>query len=324
MKKLLCTFAVIGALSVGTTAFATVDIGITVRSKPIATDSPPIDDQGRVLVPIRAVSEALGAAVDWDAKTDTVVVRKWSQTIKLTVGKKTAATETFGNNSSSSGPISLDVPAKAVHNRVYVPLRFVSEQYGYKVEWKNNTVAIESPLSDKQRDALYTGDLAASRNLVMEAMFSGTHYEHTPLRTLHESEDYSTAFLFPEGEALRFFTIEGNETATYYEYKDDFLVATWQAHFDGSIGDSFQLLLEEKLKDRTGPTPKIDKPLVFYSRGIAGDSSTEESGLIGLDGKVTRIGFEHTVGGSVTDSSGKLTVTQPDEVRKEVVPIPQN
>lgn|GEM_PF-6721232 len=81
MKKLLYTFAMIGAISIGSTAFATGGISITVKNKQIPTDSPPIYDQGRVLVPLRAVSEALGASVEWNQKSKTATVRKWSEIV---------------------------------------------------------------------------------------------------------------------------------------------------------------------------------------------------------------------------------------------------
>ncbi|WP_314589971.1 hypothetical protein [Paenibacillus terrigena] len=159
----------------------------------------------------------------------------------------------------------------------------------------------------------------------MDAMFSRIgHYEHMPIQTLHAYEDYSNTFIFPEGEALRFFAIEGNETVTHFEYQDDFLVATWQAHINKNNGeDSIQQLLKDNLIDRTGPTSEINKSFLYYSHGIMGDSSWEESGQISIGGKVTQTGFKSEVAGGVKDSSGTITLTRPDEIRKEVIKLPQ-
>ena len=66
------------------------------------------------------------------------------------------------------------------------------------------------------------------------------NYEHPPLKTNYPVS--SEAFLFPEGEALRFFMIENNETITFFEYKDDFFVATWQAHVEQVEGNVIQQL----------------------------------------------------------------------------------
>ncbi|CAM3130695.1 stalk domain-containing protein [Paenibacillus sediminis] len=100
-----------------------------------------------------------------------------------------------GNYGSSKETVKLDISIKSVHNRIYVPLRFVSEQYGYKVGWANHTVSIQSPLYEKERVALYAGNLAAARKIAMSAMFAGGHYEPTPLQTLHRTENYDTEFL---------------------------------------------------------------------------------------------------------------------------------
>ncbi|MNV29107.1 hypothetical protein D3C71_1203200 [compost metagenome] len=321
MKKLLCTFFIIGLVSFNYSASAAKDISITVKNKQLFTDSPPILIQGRVLVPLRAVSESLGASVDWNQHNSTATVSKWSERISLTVGKETARIEVSLNGAVI---VPLDVPVKTVNNRVYVPLRFVSEQYGYRVTWRDNTVSIQSPLDSSGRAKLYKGDLSTSRQIAIGAVYGGTHYEHRPLTTSHMYEDYSTAFLFPEGEALRFFTVEGNETVTLFEYKDDFLVATWQAHVQQIRQDSIQQLLEDKLKDRTGPIPKIKKPFLYYSSGYFGDNSTEEYGRIDIDAKYTQTGYERKVGGSVTDSSGTFSLILPNEKRKEIIEIPQD
>ncbi|RUT31725.1 copper amine oxidase N-terminal domain-containing protein [Paenibacillus zeisoli] len=322
MKKLLYTFIILGVFSFNASAFAATDIGITVKDKPLKSDSRPILVQGRVMVPLRAVSESLGASVQWNSHNHTATVSKWSETISLTVGKKTARIDGGVRGAES---IPLDVPVKTVSNRVYVPLRLISEQYGYKVTWSDHTVSIQSPLTPSGRAKLYKGDLSTSRSIAMDtALFSGAHYEHQPLTISHEQEDYSAAFLFPEGEALRFFMIAGSETITLFEYKDDFLVATWQAHVQKIGQDPLQQLLEDKLKDRTGPTPTIKKPFLYYDSGYFGDASYEEYGRIDKDSKYTRTAYLRKMGGLVTESTGTFTLLLPDEKRKEVITIPKN
>lgn len=63
-----------------------------------------------------------------------------------------------------------------------MPLRFVSEQFGYKVGWVNHTVSIKSPLGEKELALVYAGDLAAAREIAINDMFAGDHNEHTPLK----------------------------------------------------------------------------------------------------------------------------------------------
>ncbi|WP_433945209.1 copper amine oxidase N-terminal domain-containing protein [Paenibacillus sp. SN-8-1] len=322
MKKLLYTFILMGVFSFNASAFAAGDIGITVKDKPLKSDRYPILVQGRVLVPLRAVSESLGASVSWNPHTKTVTVSKWSESMSLTPGSKKARIE---GGLRGAVTIPLDVPVRTVNNRVYVPLRLISEQYGYRVDWSNNTVSIQSPLTPSGRAKLYKGDLSTSRSIAMDtALYNGAHYEHRPLATSHEQEDYSTAFLFPEGEALRFFMITGSETITLFEYKDDFLVATWQAHVQKIGQDPVQQLFENKLKDRTGPTPTIKKPFMYYNSGYFGDTSYEEYGRYDKDAKYTKTGSLRKMGRFVTESTGTFSLILPDEKRKEVITIPRD
>lgn len=75
MRKVLVPALLIAALfAVAAAAFAQGHITIVVNGRPIATDVPPQNVNGRVMVPIRFVAEALGANVGWDGNTQTVTI----------------------------------------------------------------------------------------------------------------------------------------------------------------------------------------------------------------------------------------------------------
>ncbi|MCR4419048.1 MAG: phosphate ABC transporter substrate-binding protein PstS family protein [Clostridia bacterium] len=103
------------------------DISVRVDGKELVLDSPPVLDQGRVLVPMRAVFEALGATVKWEAATQTVSGQKGNTSVILKVGQKQATV--------SGKSVALDAPARLVSGRVLVPLRFVAEALGASVSW---------------------------------------------------------------------------------------------------------------------------------------------------------------------------------------------
>ncbi|MGO4106365.1 copper amine oxidase N-terminal domain-containing protein [Paenibacillus sp. YAF4_2] len=321
MKKFIITCALIGMLCFSSTALAAENISIKVKNKLVQTDSAPVIVQGRVLVPLRTVSESLGASVEWRQQQKTAIVSKWSKKASLTVGKKTAWVE----NSAArelNGYFSLDVTVRIINNRVYVPLRFISQQLGYEVSYQNNTVSIESPYAGKYNENYYaqilSGDLGRSRNILVSNMgaYGLRNYEHTPLKTVQPAS--SMAFLFPEGEALRFFLIENNETITYFEYKDDFIVATWQAHVEQIEGNAIEQLFADKLKDRTGATPQINKPFFYHYIEPYGNE-VQRSGRIDIDGKYTETGYKNE-----SESLGTIANVLPNEVRNEVIAIPQN
>jgi hypothetical protein len=101
-------------------------------------DSPPIIREGRTLLPIRAVIEALGGSVGWDAVQRKATVTLGMHTVEVWIGSKEARVD--GVN------IALDVAAIIVNSRTLLPLRFVAENLGCTVTWDpvGRTVTIES------------------------------------------------------------------------------------------------------------------------------------------------------------------------------------
>jgi len=101
-------------------------------------DTPPVNVDGRILVPVRAIFEALGATVQWDEQTKIVTGIKGTTKILLMVDSKDAVVNDVKK--------VLDVPAKIINNRVLVPARFISESLGATVEWcdVSNTVFVYS------------------------------------------------------------------------------------------------------------------------------------------------------------------------------------
>jgi len=101
---------------------------------PMTFEVPPIIENGRTLVPLRAIFEALGAVVSWDEQTSTVTAVKGDKSVVLQIGSTIA---------KINGQIKiLDVPAKVVNGRTLAPLRFVGEAYGGTVAWNAETETI--------------------------------------------------------------------------------------------------------------------------------------------------------------------------------------
>lgn len=100
---------------------------------------PFIDARERTLVPIRFVSEALGAKVDWDNDTKTVYIEKDNDKIRYTINEFRA----YLNDKV----VSFDSFGILKENRTFVPLRFISEMLMCDVAWSDSekTVKIKSP-----------------------------------------------------------------------------------------------------------------------------------------------------------------------------------
>jgi len=112
-------------------------------------DVPPMIIDNRTMVPMRAIFEAFGMAVDWNPYFQFIYASRGADRIKLRVGEPLMTVVTgyddyyTENNQATNFP--LDVPPQIVDNRTLVPLRAISEATGASVEWDEatRTVTIE-------------------------------------------------------------------------------------------------------------------------------------------------------------------------------------
>lgn len=95
------------------------------------SDLPPVIKEGRVLIPVRAVTRALGAYVTWDPDDNTVVIVRGDITIEFTIGDSF-----FLVNGVEQ---QFDVPAQILCNRTFVPLRFIAAALGERANYDSVT-----------------------------------------------------------------------------------------------------------------------------------------------------------------------------------------
>lgn len=106
-------------------------ISVYVNNKKLYCDQDPMLTNGRVMVPLRSIMEALGATVSWEAKTQTVNAQKPGFAFMMTIGEWFA----FANGNQ----ITLDVPATIENGRTLVPVRVISESLGAGVSWNGTS-----------------------------------------------------------------------------------------------------------------------------------------------------------------------------------------
>jgi hypothetical protein len=102
------------------------------------TDRHPIIVDGRTLVPIRDVFEAIGFNVNWHSDTSTVTLDDGFFVVTIQIGASFFSV--ISNNDSVI--YQLDVPAQIVNGRTMLPLRAVLESVGYYLDWDNITKTI--------------------------------------------------------------------------------------------------------------------------------------------------------------------------------------
>lgn len=97
------------------------------------TDATPVNKQGRIMVPFRAILEALGAKVDWIEETRTVTAKTDDTFISFRVGQPNIDVTRNGERSVKVMDV---VPyIDPALGRTYVSTRFVSEALGFTVGW---------------------------------------------------------------------------------------------------------------------------------------------------------------------------------------------
>jgi streptogramin lyase len=102
-------------------------IQVYVNGTLVQMDVAPKIVDGRILVQMRPIFEALGATVQWNPADKSIVAAEGNTIIKLQIGSTTAY--------KNGAPVTLAAPPIIVNGHTLVPTRFVSEAFGYNVTY---------------------------------------------------------------------------------------------------------------------------------------------------------------------------------------------
>ncbi len=196
MKKIVCTvLLLLAAFLAALPVWAADDIAIYIDGERLATDVAPEIVNGVTFVPVRVVSEKLGATVEYSSLSKEVWVSNFDTNgslIKLPLGQKTAkkstelylegnindpevqavaqlypeiaaelahmTTENFGGNFIIHSEITLLAAPYIKNGRTMLPLRFVSEELGCQVDW--NAAAREIQITRQDGNAIHSMTIA--------------------------------------------------------------------------------------------------------------------------------------------------------------------
>lgn len=131
-------------------------IRVDVDGQPLSFNVPPMHVNGRVMVPLRGIFEALGARVDWNSNSRTIHATSSDTDVELIIGDRNAMV--------NGQTVRLDTPAMILRGSTMVPLRFVSEALGADVKWFQATqsVSITTGTKISMRDPLDDGYIEPS------------------------------------------------------------------------------------------------------------------------------------------------------------------
>lgn len=127
---LLLLFLVLSPASI----LAADNIKLVIDGSIIKTTPQPVIENSRTLVPVRLISEKLGALVEWNEQNRIVHIVKGNRSVILKIDSQLVE---YMNGDKIYN--LCDVPPKIISDRTYVPLRLVSSALGVSVNWEDSS-----------------------------------------------------------------------------------------------------------------------------------------------------------------------------------------
>jgi hypothetical protein len=110
-------------------------VEVRVDGQQVISDVPPVTTPKGVYVPLRPVSDALGADTRYERKSGDVVVTRGDQTVHLKIGSTHAKLNGM--------PVTLKHAPFRVRGRVMVSLRAVQQVFGVRVRFDKVTARVD-------------------------------------------------------------------------------------------------------------------------------------------------------------------------------------
>ena len=142
---------------------------VSVDSSPLTVSSgevPPLVIDSRTLVPVKLVTEKLGAQISWNAKTEEVTIKKSDKTIVLKINSSTAKV----NGKSKTLPDK--VSPIIVNSRTMVPLKFIADEFSLTVNYNaaNNSTNLISKSGEHVNYALFPADTVVNTDDILGSL----------------------------------------------------------------------------------------------------------------------------------------------------------
>ena len=116
------------------------DIKVYINNSCVNYDTTPVNINNRVLVPVRATFDALGADIEWFGEIQTVIATSGSTLIALKIDNPLLIV--FDVQTQGIKTIELDFPPVLLNSKTMIPLRAVAEIFDYQVNWSEENKSI--------------------------------------------------------------------------------------------------------------------------------------------------------------------------------------
>ena len=112
------------------------NIRVTLNGSPVSLSAPILNDKGSTLLPVRAIAELLGISVNYDSNYKVAIASDEDTTLEIPIGYS------FGVNNGVKAPIT-GARSTLYNASTYLPVRYVSEQLGIKIDYSSKTKTVE-------------------------------------------------------------------------------------------------------------------------------------------------------------------------------------
>lgn len=114
-------------------------INVKVENKDVAwTDAVPFIKDGRTLVPLRPIADALGLSVVWNAEAQQAGFSDGKTTVVFELNSKEYVVF-YDEDLNEADVVKMDISAISVNGRTYAPAKYLAQAFGYNVGWNGNT-----------------------------------------------------------------------------------------------------------------------------------------------------------------------------------------
>ena len=206
MKRFLFSLCIAFSLVFSFSAFAKTEyVSVYVNESELICPEQSFISYGRTMVAMRRIFEKLGATVDWDGKTKTIVAEKADKKIILQIGN-----EIMINNGVEE---KLDTAPIMKYGSTFVPVRAVAQALEAEVEWSDyyKTVYINSPRK-------YSYD--TSKKITVYAANNKPREIKISELSAYQKAGWSTSPIqYSSGSEVSSKTVYVNKTGERYHYK---------------------------------------------------------------------------------------------------------
>ncbi|WP_416318393.1 copper amine oxidase N-terminal domain-containing protein [Thermoanaerobacterium saccharolyticum] len=154
------------------------------NGREIKFDIPPVVKSGTTLIPVRAVVESLGANVNWDAASNTVTITKGDKTIVFDLNNS----KVYVNGTE----VTISMPAMEISNRTFVPLRFIAESLGVKINYDDNTGNIDIEDDNTQNSTVSQDVYGQTDETVSQEVYGSNdtdNTDNTVVNSVYDEQD---------------------------------------------------------------------------------------------------------------------------------------